>query len=183
MTNTDTISNKFIDLLSKEFKSFPLNSSMNTNDQKLFEEKFKLNLKTFFPFLLNWNGQKEKTPGIFFDFLNHSSGTILWHYCFLKSNEIIDLYDFIQIYTNGKLSKELIPFAKCSKEVGDKGSIGFAIHSQTGEIYKVKFYEYDRFVTVYEFGEEKVNAEFSDFLSNQCLWREMQINKTATNKT
>lgn len=181
MNTENNITEKFIKSLEENSDESILYCSFETSARDAFKKMFNIELKELIPLYSNWDGQKKDTEGLFFDFMNHSSGTIVWHYRLLSFQEIIDNYNFIQSYTKGKISEDLIPFAKSIQEFGDNGSVGFAIHIKTKQIFKIHYYEYDRFVTVYEFSESKINEDFNEFLINQMNWREIGINKNATN--
>jgi len=125
--------------------------------------------------LLNSNGQKNNSKPIFFEFKNHSSGTIIWRFNYMSLAQIVSTYNFIQEYTKKQIDENLIPFAKYEKELGDKGTMAFTINRIDNAIHRTLYYEYDRFVTVYEFRSEKIANNMDEFLQNQTLWRELLI--------
>jgi hypothetical protein len=68
------------------------------------------------------------------------------------------------------IDRNLIPFAKIEKSIGHEKFAAFAIHATEKTIYKIEFYEWDRFVTHFEFRSNKFANNMSDFLENQILW-------------
>lgn len=137
---------------------------------------FKKNIpKDLLEILLDSNGQKNNSMPIFFEFKNHPSGTIKWWFNYLSLEEIIETYNFIQDYTKNQIDVNLIPFAKHDKELGDKGTMAFTLNRIDNSIHRTLFYEYDRFVTVFEFRSEKIANNLNEFLENQILWRTLKI--------
>ena len=117
--------------------------------------------------LIDSNGQKNNSKPIFFEFKNHSSGTILWWYNYLSLTQIASTYNFIQEYTKKQVNENLIPFALHEKSIGDKGTMAFTINRIDNSIHRTLYYEYDRFVTVYEFRSERIANNMDEFLQNQ----------------
>lgn len=115
------------------------------------------------------NGQKTNSEPIFIKL----NGATTLKYKFLTGLEIISLYKFIQDTTNSFIDKNLIPFAKYEKDIGDKGSMAFAINKVDNTVHHLLFYEFDRFTTVYEHRSEIFSKSLLDFISSENEWHKV----------
>lgn len=112
------------------------------------------------------NGQKKESIPIFCWSNYSSTGQNVLEFNFLDLKAIREIYDFIQQTT--KLDKNLIPFAKLNRTLGDSGSMAFTINANDDSIHLTKFYEYDRFNTVHEHGTMKIAKNLDDFINSQA---------------
>jgi hypothetical protein len=145
-----------------------LNDPITENEINLLTENFKNFPTTLLDLLQISNGQKPNSSPFFIKL----TGSTISKYKYLNAVEIISLYKFIQDSTQGSLSKDLIPFAKYEKDIGDKGSMAFAINSANESIYHLLFYEYDRFTTIYEHRAELFSKSLLDFIQSESEWRQ-----------
>ncbi|WP_269242510.1 hypothetical protein [Flavobacterium limnophilum] len=166
----------------KEFKSAIISESkeydfeIGLSAEELKDCKFKNSIPDeLLDVLYDSNGQKINSKPMFFEFKNQANGIILWKFNFLNLEQIILTYNFIQEYTKTQIDANLIPFAKYEKGLGDQGTMAFTINKIDKTIHRTLFYEYDRFVTVFEFRSEKIANNLNDFLENQILWRTLKL--------
>lgn len=144
-----------------------------TNDEKKNHQEFID--KHFLPnelleILCDVNGQDFKSESVFLEIKTGILGLNFLHYNFLSLADIIKIYGFIQSYSRGKTDMNLIPFAVLKKAVEENVSTALTIHTIDNNIYKTQFYEWDRFITHFEFRSEKFAISLNEFLENQILW-------------
>jgi hypothetical protein len=127
--------------------------------------------------LCDSNGQKTNTLPIFLEFINSIIGLNFFHYKFLSLSEIIDTYNFMQSYSNGKIEYTQIPFAKLIPPKDSCNILGittFTIHLKNKSIYKTLCFINDfAYKPISEFRSEIFTNNMSDFLENQIIWNNL----------
>jgi hypothetical protein len=148
------------------------NAGLTNNDKKNhkdFMDKYHLP-NELLEILCDSNGQNYNSDAIFLELNNGILGMNFLYYHFLSLADIIKIYGLIQSHSKGEIDINLIPFAKLEKPVEKNVLTVFAIHTIDKTIYKTQVYEWERFITHFEFRSEKFAANLNDFLENQILW-------------
>jgi hypothetical protein len=120
--------------------------------------------------LCDSNGQYSKSESVFLEIKTGILGLNFLHYNFLSLTDIIKIYSFIQSYSKSEIDMDLIPFARLEKSIEENVLVVFTIHTIDKTIYKTQFYEWDRFITHFEFRSEKFATDLNEFLESQILW-------------
>ena len=116
------------------------------------------------------NGQKTNYKPIFIEFKNNIFGMDIFQYNFISYEDILNLKEEMSGYTN---EDNLFPFAAINRQIGDKGTVVFAISNFDKKIYKIQFYSWDRFGSHIEFKEELFANSLNEFIENQILWHNL----------
>lgn len=146
--------------------NYVLNDPIEKKDKELFGELCITTPTDLLELLQISNGQKSNSHPIFIKL----NGSTILKYKFLNAKEIKSLHKLIQDTTKDRIDKNLIPFAKYEKDIGDKGSMAFAISAIDNSIYHILFYEFDRFTTVHEHRSEKFSKSMLDFIESETEW-------------